>query len=97
MPRPQTPLLPLRDQLALDRTELANHRTWLASARAALTLFVSGASFLQFFDHLWIWGIGWGFIGISGPVLAFGLYRYRRQHRQLLELAEVERRRIAER
>lgn len=88
------PQLPLRDQLAFDRTELANQRTWLAAARTALTLFVSGASFLQFFDTAWGWGTGLVFLGLSGPVLGLGYLRYARKHRQLQALAGEERRRL---
>ena len=38
----------LRDQLAIDRTALANERTLLAYARGAMTLVIAGLSFVQF-------------------------------------------------
>jgi len=79
-------LLPLRDQLALDRTELANHRTWLASARTALALFVSGATFLQFFDSTPFQVFGLGFMALSAPVLGLGYLRFLRERKQLAAL-----------
>lgn len=77
--------LPLRDRLAIDRTALANRRTWLASARTALALFVSGATFLQFFDTVWMTAVGWAFMVLSLPVVMHGWWRYRRRRRQLLD------------
>ncbi|HEU0298156.1 MAG TPA: DUF202 domain-containing protein [Longimicrobium sp.] len=40
----------IRDQLALDRTHLANERTLLAYVRTALALAGAGAGLIQFFD-----------------------------------------------
>jgi len=84
-----TPSLSLRDQLALDRTELASRRTWLAAARTALALFVSGATFLQFFEAGWTSYVGWGFIGVAVPVTLIAYWRYRRELRKLRVLAHV--------
>ncbi len=85
--------LPLRDRLALDRTDLANRRTWLASARTALALFVSGASFLQFFEEGWVVGVGWAFMLVSGPVVLHGAWQFKQRQRQLV----VDARRAAKR
>ncbi|MBM3475130.1 MAG: DUF202 domain-containing protein [Armatimonadetes bacterium] len=68
----------LRDHLAIDRTVLANERTFLAYIRTALTLFVVGASLIKFFDSLPATVVGWIFIPIGLAVLAFGISRYRR-------------------
>ena len=87
-------LLPLREQLALDRTELANERTWLATARTAIALFVTGCSFLQFFDAGWAWSAGWAFVVLSLPVSTVGFWRYRAEHRKLTTLADDARRRL---
>lgn len=75
--------LPLRDRLAIDRTDLAIQRTWLAHARTALALFVTGASFLQFFQLAGSWIVGLLFILGSVPVLAHGWRQFRAQRRQL--------------
>ncbi len=90
----QDPLLPLRDQLALDRTELANRRTWLASARTALAMFVSGVSFLSIFEIDWVRVAGWTLATLSAPVLSLGYWRFYHKHRQLVRL-EAEARRAA--
>ncbi len=81
--------LPLRDRLAINRTALAMERTWLAHARTALALFVTGASFLQFFEVPGSWPAGLLFIVISVPVLLRGLVQYR-QRRRILEKETVE-------
>ena len=75
--------LPLRDRLAINRTALAMERTWLAHARTALALFVTGASFLQFFEVPGSLPAGLFFLGISVPVLLRGLVQYRSRRRQL--------------
>ncbi len=82
------PLLPLRDQLALDRTALANRRTGLASARTALALFVSGISFVQIFEAPWVLTVGWGLAALSVPVAGFGSLRYHQERNRLGRLAE---------
>ncbi|MCB9665177.1 MAG: DUF202 domain-containing protein [Alphaproteobacteria bacterium] len=79
--------LPLRDRLALDRTQLANRRTWLAYARTALALFVTGASFQQFFDVPWVRWASWAFLAASVPTLALGWVRFRQQERRMAALA----------
>ena len=86
------PLLPLRDQLALDRTELANRRTWLASARTSLAMFICGVSFVQFFDAEWLGVLGWGFVALSLPLLTIGYRGYVQEREQLKMLAEDARR-----
>src|SRR3989338_797353 len=62
----------LADELAVQRTTLANERTWLAYLRTALTLFVAGVTFVQFFSSRIIQLIGWGFIPL-GMVTALGM------------------------
>lgn len=90
------PLLPLRDQLALDRTDLANRRTWLASARTALAMFVSGVSFLEIFEADWVRIAGWCLATLSAPVLSLGYWRFHHEQRQLNQLEEDARRRMIE-
>ncbi|OIO13440.1 hypothetical protein COV53_02000 [Candidatus Gottesmanbacteria bacterium CG11_big_fil_rev_8_21_14_0_20_37_11] len=66
----------VRDHLAFDRTNLANERTFLAYIRTALTLFVSGVSFIQFFTTTIIVIIGWLFIPIGILILIKGINIY---------------------
>lgn len=75
----------LRDDLAENRTDLANERTFLAYLRTALTFFVAGASFIKFFDSLFLKLVGWIFIPI-GIVTAFmGFLRFKRYENEINE------------
>lgn len=47
------------DPLALDRTILANERTFLAYIRTAAALLVGGVSFISFFNQGLVIAIGW--------------------------------------
>ena len=69
----------VRDNLALQRTQLANERTLLAYGRTALMLVGSGATVLKLYGDLrWEFALGWMLIvaGIGAGLL--GAYRYRR-------------------
>lgn len=68
----------LRDLLAADRTLLANERTLLAYIRTALTLFIAGVSFIQFFETLIVEIIGWLFIPFGIGVAWIGAIKFRR-------------------
>jgi uncharacterized protein (DUF302 family)/uncharacterized membrane protein YidH (DUF202 family) len=66
---------PLRDELAVGRTSLANERTLLAYLRTALQCVVGGVSLIKFFDHPVTRLLGAVFlplgvaVGIAGVVL----------------------------
>jgi putative membrane protein len=81
--------LPLGDQLAAARSILANERTFLSYQRTAITLFVTGISFVQFFDIEWITFIGWIFIPASFTTMLLGVLRYVRM-RDLIRNLEHE-------
>jgi len=66
----------LRDHLAIDRTSLANERTFLAYLRTALVFFVSGVSFLHFFNLSIFIIIGWIFIVSGIGVFIVGPIKY---------------------
>ena len=68
----------LRDYLSIDRTILSNQNTFLAYLRTALTLFVSGVTFIHFFDSRVLWIVGWTFIPIGVLTAVIGLIRYNR-------------------
>ena len=77
----------LADELAIQRTQLANERTWLAYLRTALTLFVAGVSFIQFFSTVSIRVIGWMFIPLGVMTTLLGYQRYRRSTRLIREIS----------
>ncbi|MBU1018023.1 DUF202 domain-containing protein [Patescibacteria group bacterium] len=68
--------LTLADYLGTHRTLLANDRTWLAYVRTALTLFVAGVSFIQFFKSQILQIIGWTFVPIGIACLIIGFWKY---------------------
>lgn len=72
--------------LAVERTELANERTFLAYVRTALTLFVAGASFIQFFKYTLIQVIGWAFLAFGILSFIYGFSRYKRLKRSFESL-----------
>jgi len=49
----------LRDDLAIDRTLLANERTLLAYLRTALALVIAGLTIVHFADAVWYQIAGW--------------------------------------
>lgn len=66
--------LTVRDYLALDRTKLANHRTFLAYIRTMIMLFASGITFLKAFpDDEVMRALAWILIPASIGVLLIGL------------------------
>ncbi|OGV81085.1 MAG: hypothetical protein A3K19_17310 [Lentisphaerae bacterium RIFOXYB12_FULL_65_16] len=67
----------LRDELAIDRTLLANERTVLAYLRGALTLVIAGVTFLHFFDKGMLLYIGIFCVPFGFAVGVFGALRYR--------------------
>jgi putative membrane protein len=68
----------LRDLLATDRTKLSNQNTFLAYIRTALTLFVAGITFIQFFGSIVVAVIGWCFIPVAVATFIVGFVRYNR-------------------
>ena len=71
----------LRDELAIDRTLLANENTLLAYLRSALTLMIAGVTFIHFFAASWLLWLGFAFVPLGLGVGLFGGWRFRRmQH-----------------
>ena len=78
--------LTLRDQLALDRTVVANERTLLAYLRTALALVVAGATLLHFLDSVFT-ELGGIFLILAGvSLLMVGASRYRTVQQHLTVL-----------
>jgi putative membrane protein len=72
----------LRDQLALDRTRLANERTLLAYIRTAFMLLVAGATALKLFvETPAVVVTAWLFIVAGVIVGVFGTWRFESMRR----------------
>lgn len=80
----------IRDWLALDRTVLANERTFLAYGRTTLTLVIAGLSFIKFFGHVVYSMIGYVFIAGGLSIFFFGLKRYLKMKKHYHVLSEIE-------
>jgi len=65
----------LRDLLAVERTRLANERTFLAYFRSSVFFLATGISILHIHLFEKVDYLGWGFIVLSPIMLAIGLYR----------------------
>jgi len=75
----------LRDHLAIDRTKLANERTLMAYARTALAMVVVGLASFEFAEATWIHAFGCAFILLGVVVFAWGIVRFRKFQRDILE------------
>ncbi|WP_170154643.1 DUF202 domain-containing protein [Mangrovibacterium diazotrophicum] len=74
------------DQLAEDRTRLANLRTFLAFVRTAIMVFATGITFIKLFsadESLVI--IGWMLLPVSLGTLVVGFILYLRMNKELKE------------
>ena len=75
--------LNLRDELAIDRTILANERTLLSYLRGAVSLIIAGATFIHFIEFGILRFIGMALIPMGLITGAFGVIRYRRMDRRI--------------
>lgn len=66
----------VRDWLALDRTVLANERTFLAYGRTALGLFLGGLTLIKVFHSSFAIATGWAFVGFAIVTFSFGVQRF---------------------
>lgn len=73
----------LRDELAIDRTLLANENTLLAYLRSALTLVIAGVTFIHFFAQSWLLWLGLVFVPLGIALGIFGWWRFRRMQRSI--------------
>ncbi len=81
-------ILPLRDQLALDRTVLANERTLLAYLRTFIGLLASGAALWKLFEVGWAQGVAAVFFVCAPIVLAVGFARYNKINKRMNRIME---------
>ena len=76
----------LRDELAIDRTLLANERTLMAYVRLAITLIIAGVSIIHFAMEKWFETIGFLCVPIGITAGLFGWSRYQKMNRQIREI-----------
>lgn len=80
--------LSLSDNLALNRTHLANERTLLAYVRTFIGMLSAGIAILKVFDFPWTKPVAYVLLICAGPMLAAGIYRYMKTGRELREVTE---------
>ena len=73
----------LRDHLALERTRLANERTFMAYIRSALYLVIGGLALLQLKDFGNLEWVGFVSLGLSVIFTLIGVTRFYQLRRQL--------------
>lgn len=66
----------LRDFLAMERTTLANERTFFSYIRTSFYLIIAGIAFIKLEDFDPLSWVGYALFGISAFLLTFGIYRY---------------------
>lgn len=80
----------VRDWLALDRTVLANERTFLAYGRTSLGLFLGGLTVMKLFASNFALVTGWLFVVAAALVFGYGVRRFVHMHGHYKALAAIE-------
>lgn len=76
--------LEIRDNLAMERTKLANERTFLSYMRTGTAMVLAGLTFIKVFeDDSFYIGIGLAFIPIGLGITIFGYYRFSKKRREV--------------
>lgn len=73
----------LRDHLALERTRLANERTFMAYVRSALYLVIGGLALIQLQGHGDLQWVGFMSLGLSVVFACIGIVRFHTLRSQL--------------
>lgn len=76
----------LRDELAVQRTVLANQRTLLTFTNTSLALLVAGITLVKFFQGQFVSWLGWSLIAAGAVLFGYGLKNHS-QHKRLIECA----------
>jgi putative membrane protein len=79
----------LRDQLAIDRTILANESTFLAYIRTSLAIIAGGATLIHFFEEILSQYIGWMLVAFGLVILIMGYKRFKRMERTINEIKRI--------
>src|SRR6185503_13987434 len=82
--------LTFRDYLAIDRTLLANERSFMAYIRTAMTVFIAAISLIKFFDSELVKLMGEIFLAGSIVIFIQGLRRYKSKENILSELEGIK-------
>lgn len=83
----------LRDELAIDRTLLANERTLMAYVRLAITLVIAGVSIIHFAMEKWFETIGFLCVPVGIVAGILGWIRYQRMDLEIREIRNRSRKR----
>jgi putative membrane protein len=73
----------LRDQLAIDRTLLANERTLMSYLRSGVALFIAGVSIIHFSHEVWFTVTGFLCLPFGFFTVLFGILRFRKMDRAI--------------
>jgi putative membrane protein len=76
----------LRDELAIDRTVLANERTLLSYLRSAVPLVIAGITIVNFSDKGWFRAMGIACIPTGIITAVIGVARYRIMNRSIMHI-----------
>ena len=68
----------LTDELAMDRTAMANERTLLSYIRTGLAFGITGAGVIKFFESFVPLLLGWGMVVLGVLVVVLGVWHFRR-------------------
>lgn len=69
-------VLLVTDQLAIDRTNLANLRTLLAFIRTGLYFIISALAIFKFGDTSWLSTFAWIFVSIGIIFIIIGIFNF---------------------
>lgn len=73
----------LRDELAIDRTILANERTALSYLRGSVTLIIAGVTFVHFVEQGLLHSLGLCLIPLGLVAGIVGTIRYKKMDKQI--------------
>jgi putative membrane protein len=73
----------LRDQLAIDRTLLANERTLMSYLRSGVALFIAGVSIIHFSHEVWFTVTGFLCLPFGFFTVIFGISRFKKMDKAI--------------
>ena len=74
----------LRDELAIDRTLLANERTLLSYLRSGIALAIAGVSIIHFSHQAWFTAVGVACLPGGLVTVWIGIRKYRQMDKAIL-------------